>query len=85
MLSHLFLNYMLDYHNAMENFSWVGYQPPQTKVSASLLIKEQLIPKTLATAVVPESIWSTGSRELELDPACDSQWHTIWEQFKAGH
>ena len=84
-LSHLFLNYMLDYNNAMENFSWVGYQPPQTKVTADLLIKQQLIPRTLSTAVVPESIWSTGSRELELDPGCDDQWHTIWEQFKAGH
>jgi spermidine/putrescine transport system substrate-binding protein len=84
-LSHLFLNYMLDYHNAMENFSWVGYQPPQTKVTADLLIKEQLIPKNLTTSVVPESIWQTGSRELELDPTCDSNWHNVWEQFKAGH
>lgn len=83
-LSHLFLNYMLDFDNAMENFSWVGYQPPQTGVSAELLVKQGLIPKTLRTAVVPETIWATGSRELELDPACNSRWHTIWEQFKAG-
>jgi len=52
---------MLDYNNAMENFSWVGYQPPQTKVTAELLIKEQLIPKNLETTVVPPSAKSEAS------------------------
>lgn len=83
-LAHLFLNYMLDFHNAMENFSWVGYQPPQTRVTADYLVKQGYVPRTLATAVVPPDIWSTGSRELELDPACDANWHTIWQRFKAG-
>jgi spermidine/putrescine transport system substrate-binding protein len=83
-LAHYFLNYMLDFQNAMNNFSWVGYQPPQAKVTADLLIKEQLVPKTLRTAVVPESIWKSGVRELELSPTIDSAWHDVWSQFKAG-
>jgi len=83
-LAHRFLNYMLDSDNAMNNFSLVGYQPHQTKVTADLLIKEQLVPKTIRTAVVPESIWKTGVRELELSPTIDSAWHDVWSQFKAG-
>ena len=83
-LSHLFLNYMLDFDNSMENFSWVGYQPPQTAVTADLLVKQELIPPNLKTAVVDESIWKTGARELELSPSVDSAWHDVWTQFKAG-
>jgi spermidine/putrescine transport system substrate-binding protein len=83
-LAHLFLNYLLDFHNAMENFSWLGYQPPQQKVNAELLVKQQYIPQNLATTVVPESIWKTGSRELELSPEVDAAWHDVWSEFKAG-
>ena len=83
-MSHLFLNYMLDFNNAMENFSWVGYQPPQTAISAELLVKQQLIPSNLTTAVVDSSIWKTGARELELSPSIDAAWHNVWSQFKAG-
>ena len=83
-LSHLFLNYLLDFHNSMENFSWLGYQPPQRKVDAALLVKQQYIPPNLATTVVPESIWKTGSRELELSPEVDAAWHDVWSEFKAG-
>jgi spermidine/putrescine transport system substrate-binding protein len=83
-LSHLFLNFMLDFGNAMENFSWVGYQPPQRAINADLLVKQQLIPPNLKSAVVPESIWATGARELELSPSVDASWHDVWSQFKAG-
>lgn len=83
-LAHLFLNYMLDYHNAMENFGWNGYQPPQTKVTPDLLVNQGYIPANLATAVVGSNIWQTGVRELELPPACDNNWHTIYSEFKAG-
>jgi spermidine/putrescine transport system substrate-binding protein len=83
-LAHLFLNYMLDFNNAMENFSWLGYQPPQNAINADLLVKQQLVPTNLTTTVVDPSIWRTGARELELSPAVDSAWHAVWTQFKAG-
>ena len=51
---------------------------------ADLLIKQKLIPRNLSTAVVSESIWKTGSRELELSPSSDADWHNVWSQFKAG-
>ena len=83
-LAHLFLDYMQQYKIAMTNFSWLGYQPPQKRVDAQLLIKEQLIPPNLTTTVVPRTIWETGSRELELSPSTDAAWHDVWSEFKAG-
>jgi spermidine/putrescine transport system substrate-binding protein len=83
-LSHLLLDYLLDYKNAMTNFSWLGYQPPQQKVDSDLLVKQQYIPQNLATTTVDEAIWRTGSRELELSPEVDAAWHDVWSEFKAG-
>jgi len=83
-MAHLFLDYLLDFTAAMENFSWLGYQPPQTAISSDLLIKQQLIPANLTTVVVDPTIWKTGSRELELSPTDDAAWHAVWQQFKAG-
>src|SRR5919198_3510539 len=83
-MAHLFLNYLLDFNNAMENFSWLGYQPPQNSINSDLLIKQQLIPPNLKTTVVDPSIWKTGARELELSPSIDAAWHDVWSQFKAG-
>jgi spermidine/putrescine transport system substrate-binding protein len=83
-LAHMFLDYLLDFKNAMTNFSWLGYQPPQQKVDAELLVKQQYIPDNLRTAVVPETIWETGARELELSPEVDAAWHDVWSEFKAG-
>jgi spermidine/putrescine transport system substrate-binding protein len=83
-LAHLFLDYLQQYNIAMTNFSWLGYQPPQKRVDAELLIKEQLIPPNLTSSVVPETIWQTGARELELSPSVDAAWHDVWSEFQAG-
>ncbi len=77
-LAHLFLNYLLDFNYAMENFGWLGYQPPQTAISTDLLVKQQFIPQNLSTTVVDPAIWKTGSRELELSPTVDAAWHAVW-------
>jgi spermidine/putrescine transport system substrate-binding protein len=83
-LAHLFLDYLQEYSGAMENFGWLGYQPPQKRVDAELLVKQKWIPPNLASAVVTQSIWRTGARELELSPSVDSAWHDVWSEFKAG-
>jgi spermidine/putrescine transport system substrate-binding protein len=83
-LAHLFIDYLLDFNNAMENFSFVGYQPPQNNINAELLVKQQLVPPNLTTTVVGPDIWRTGTRQLELSPTVDAAWHAVWKQFKAG-
>ena len=43
MLAHLFLNYLLDLPNALNNISWNGYMQPLTGVTPQVLVKEQIL------------------------------------------
>jgi spermidine/putrescine transport system substrate-binding protein len=83
-LAHLFLNYMLEYSNAMENFAWLGYQPPQRQITPASLVKDGLIPPNLASCTVLPSYFNVGYRELELSPSADLAWNNAWQQFTAG-
>lgn len=83
-LAHLFLNHMLDPAVAKENFSAIGYQPPQNSITADSLVAEEFIPENLRTAIVKPEYFDTGFRLLELDPANDAAWHNVWNAFNAG-
>lgn len=83
-LAHLFLNHLLDTATAMENFSWVGYQPPQNSINPDGLVADGTIPPNLASAVVKPEYFDSGYRLLELDAANDAAWHNVWRAFKAG-
>jgi len=83
-LAHLFLNFMLDAKNALDNFGYIGYQPPQVSLDAAKTISDGYVPANLATAWVKQEWFDVGYRLLELPPAADAAWHQIWQQFKAG-
>jgi spermidine/putrescine transport system substrate-binding protein len=83
-LSHLFLDHLLDPDVALANLSSTGYQPPQNTLTADKLIKDEYIPANLKTAAVRPGDFGKGYRELELPPAVDAQWHDVWQRFKAG-
>jgi spermidine/putrescine transport system substrate-binding protein len=83
-LAHLFLNHMLDADVAKENFSAIGYQPPQNTITADSLVAEEFIPENLRSAIVKPEYFDTGFRLLELDPANDAAWHNVWNAFNAG-
>ena len=83
-LAHLFLNHMLDPEVAMQNFSAIGYQPPQNSITADSLVAEEFIPENLRTAIVKPEFFDAGYRLLELDSANDAAWHNVWRAFKAG-
>jgi spermidine/putrescine transport system substrate-binding protein len=83
-LAHLFLNHMLDPEVAKENFSAIGYQPPQNSITADSLVAEEFIPENLRSAIVKPEYFDTGYRLLELDPANDAAWHNVWNAFNAG-
>jgi spermidine/putrescine transport system substrate-binding protein len=82
--AHLFLNHMLDPAVAKENFSAIGYQPPQNTITADSLISEEFIPENLRSAIVKPEYFDTGYRTLELDAANDAAWHNVWNAFNAG-
>jgi spermidine/putrescine transport system substrate-binding protein len=83
-LAHHFLNFLLDFDNAMENMSWNGYQPPQLKATADLLVEQEYIPKNLTPAIVTEEQVAGGRRELELSPEVETRWQRVWLEYKAG-
>jgi len=83
-LAHLFINHMLEPEVAKQNFSAIGYQPPQVSINPDSLVADGFIPENLKTAIVRPEYFDTGYRILELDPANDTAWHNVWRAFKAG-
>jgi spermidine/putrescine transport system substrate-binding protein len=83
-LAHLFLDFMLDPDNALDNFGYVGYQPPQTSLDAAKMVKDGYVPANLDTAIVKQEWFAEGYRLLELPPVADAAWHQVWQRFKAG-
>ena len=83
-LAHHFLNYMLTNDVALENFSWVGYQPPMKSLSPDAMVADGLVPENLASAVVRPEWFQVGYPLLELPPEVEAEYQAIWQQFKAG-
>ena len=83
-LAHQFINYFLDVHNAVENYSYVGYMQPLTKVTPALLISEKLLPRQLTSTVVLPHYFHQGVFELQLPPAANTVWESTWNTFSKG-
>jgi spermidine/putrescine transport system substrate-binding protein len=83
-LAHLFLNFMLEEGVALENFGWVGYQPPLQKLVPDRLVADGYIPANLDTAIVREGDFETGNTLLGLTSEGDALWQNAWSEFKAG-
>jgi spermidine/putrescine transport system substrate-binding protein len=82
-LGHLFLNHMLDADVAMQNFGFMGYQPPQVSVIPDRMVEQGLIPENLASVVIREGDFRYGAPALELSPEAQAAWRNIWQAFKA--
>lgn len=82
--AHHFINYMLDAKVAVQNFRFVGYQPPQLSMHPSTLVADGFIPRNLAAATVLPRYFTQGVRLLQLPPVVEGQYLQIWEEFKAG-
>jgi spermidine/putrescine transport system substrate-binding protein len=83
-LAHLFINYLLDVSNALDNYSYVGYMQPLTAVTPSRLIAEKLLPRQLTSTVVLPEYFRQGLFQLELPPAANSEWESTWNTFSKG-
>jgi spermidine/putrescine transport system substrate-binding protein len=89
-LAHRFLDWMMTFKNAMLNFSWNGYQPPQRKANPAELTTtnsyygEPYVFPWMSDAVVHEEDFHSGYFEEELTPAVDQLWHNAWQAFNSG-
>jgi spermidine/putrescine transport system substrate-binding protein len=77
-LAHLFLDYMLDLPNALENISYNGYMQPLNGVTPQVLVKEQILPPSLMSTVVLPSYFRRGVSELQLPVDADAIWQQAW-------
>ena len=77
-LAHLFLNYLLDLSNVLNNISWNGYMQPLTGVTPQVLVKEQILDPALTSTVVVPSTFKTGLFELQLPVDADALWQQAW-------
>jgi spermidine/putrescine transport system substrate-binding protein len=77
-LAHLFLNYMLDLHNVLENISYNGYMQPLNAITPKRLVKEKILPPSLMSTVVLPSYFERGLGELQLPVDTNALWQQAW-------
>jgi spermidine/putrescine transport system substrate-binding protein len=82
-LAHHFIDYMLDEDVAIRNFGWNGYQPPQRKLTPSLMVNKGYVPTHLKNAITLRSSFNKGFMEMELSAEADDRWHRVWKEFEA--
>jgi hypothetical protein len=76
---------MLDEKNAYDNMvQFNGYTPPQNKIEGERLVKQGLIPKTLAPAILRPEQFANNQELLALSVAGARRWQNAWSTFKAG-
>jgi spermidine/putrescine transport system substrate-binding protein len=83
-LAHAFINFLFDRTNALDNFSYEGYQPPLTGIETSGWLKAGFIPDNLQSTLVTEQHFEDGRQLVELPADADQAWQDAWAQFKAG-
>jgi spermidine/putrescine transport system substrate-binding protein len=77
-LAHLFLNYMEDLPNVLENISFNGYMQPLNEVTPQRLVKEKLLPPSLMSTAVLPAYFRRGVGELQLPVDADALWQQSW-------
>jgi spermidine/putrescine transport system substrate-binding protein len=83
-LSHLFMDYVLDQDNSLANFGYTGYQPPLNALDPAHLVSDGYLPANLAQAAVKKEWFDVAYRLLELSTTNSLAWGEIWQQFMAG-
>jgi spermidine/putrescine transport system substrate-binding protein len=83
-LSHLFINHMLETESAKQNFKQIGYQPPQVSMSPDSLVADGFVAENIKSAIVRPEYYDVGYRILELEPDNDAAWHNGGRAVKAG-
>ena len=77
-LAHLFLNYLEDLPNALENISYNGYMQPLNEITPQRLVKEKILPPNLMSTAVLPSYFRRGVGELQLPVDADALWQQAW-------
>jgi spermidine/putrescine transport system substrate-binding protein len=83
-LAHLFIDYMLSDKIGLQNFGWVGYQPPLTSMDPDTLVSDGWVAENIRDAVVREEQFTDNQLILPLDVEADAKYLDAWEEITAG-
>jgi spermidine/putrescine transport system substrate-binding protein len=85
-LAHMFIDFMLDEANALKNFEFVGYQPPQNGLTADFLVSEEWLLPHLAPALVEPADFELDTAWVQgpLDAGTEALWVEQWNRANAG-
>jgi spermidine/putrescine transport system substrate-binding protein len=82
--AHVFIDWMLNNDNALENFGWVGYQPPMTAMDPDTLVADEWVPPYLESAIVREEDFdnAVANVPIQLDADTDALWLEAWSRVQ---
>ena len=84
-LAHLFINHMLDPEVAKQNFSAIGYQPPQNSHHRRIrLWQRSSSPRTCARRSSSRSTSTPATGCSNSTRPTRTAWRNVWQAFKAG-
>jgi spermidine/putrescine transport system substrate-binding protein len=85
-LSHLWLNYIIDNGVAYSNFiNFNGYQPPLNEIDPGTLIKKGVLPENLRSSVLTNDDFGAASlQEMTLTDTGRVLWQNGYSDFLAG-
>jgi spermidine/putrescine transport system substrate-binding protein len=86
-LAHAFVDHLLDFDVAMDNFAWNGYQPPLRGATREAFADpafrwSRIVPDTLLEAIVTPEQFDAGT-VLRLDAGEESRWTQQWNRVRA--
>jgi spermidine/putrescine transport system substrate-binding protein len=83
-LAHHFLDYMLSEEGAIDNYSWLGYQPPQNSLDPETVVADGYVPEHLSDSIVRERDFEIGVQLLQLSREGEKIWDDAWSEFTTG-
>jgi len=83
-LAHMLIDFLYDADNALQNYTYEGYQPPLNSLDVAEAVAHGYLPESLDyTFLSPEKL-SLGVTELELAPAVNQLYQSIYLDVTAG-
>ncbi len=83
--AHAFLDHLLRFDVALDNFAWNGYQVPMTGATAEAFADPSFpwhgaVPANLRSAIVSEDAFAAGQMLVGFGPSQDARWLAQWSR-----
>ncbi|MGZ5288240.1 MAG: ABC transporter substrate-binding protein [Actinomycetota bacterium] len=83
-LAHDMINFMYEATNAIDNYSYEGYQPTVASFNEESAVKDGYLPESLTYTIVTADMIPMGVTELELEPAVNQLYQQIYQEVTGG-